>query len=229
MLAGAPSSADPLAVLNGANALALAAPDGGWEVLQYEEAELEGPGRWRLRGLYRGVGGTEPLIGDPTPAGTVFVGLDRGLIPIDFGETQVGLERSYRIGPASADIGAPSFAQAFWTYEGASLRPHAPVRVSLTPEGGDLRVRWIRRSRREADLWIAPETPLAEERERYRVRVRDADGAVVREAETSAPEWLYPAAQRTADGTDAGAVTVEVAQISAVVGAGPYGKGTFDG
>ena len=229
LFAGSFASVDERAFLNGANTLALAAPGGGWELLQFREAELVGPDEWRLAGLLRGVGGTETSIGDPTPEGSVVVALSGRLTPIEIGEALTGIERTYRIGPASVDLGNSAYAEARWTYVGAALTPHAPVRVTIRAEGDALRVSWIRRGRRDADVWVEAETPLFEAEERYRLRIRDGTGAILRTATSDVPEFLYEAAERTADGTESGPLTIEVAQISTATGPGHYGKASYDG
>jgi hypothetical protein len=96
-----------------------------------------------------------------------------------------------------------------------ALRPRAPVfgRVS-----GDV-VSWLRSPRYGGDSWEG-EPPLCEDYELYRVQVFDGE-VMVREAEVSAPAWVY--AERAADfpaGFSVGA-RVEIAQKSQVYGYGP--------
>ncbi|MEC9433025.1 MAG: glycoside hydrolase TIM-barrel-like domain-containing protein [Pseudomonadota bacterium] len=229
MLSGALSSADELAVYNGANLAALSSPLGGWELVQFRNAELVATNTYRLSGFLRGLGGTETLIGDPTPSGSMLVLLDNRLVGLNLGQAAVDVSRHYRIGPQSADIGDSSFAHAVWTWEGAPLKPHAPTMLRAERAGGgDVTVTWIRRGRRDADTWPAGETPLFEETERYRVRVRAPGGSVVRSAEVTSPSFVYTAAQQAGDGIGAVA-TFEIAQISAAVGPGHDGKVTIDG
>ena len=54
--------------------------------------------------------------------------------------------------------------------------------------------------------------PLAEESERYTVRVLDGD-RLVRGTEVAEPGWTYDAATIAADGTAGTIVTIEVAQV----------------
>ena len=56
---GGISSGSSLAVLNGANRLAVELPSGEWEILQFRDAELIGQDRYRLGYLLRGHRGTE--------------------------------------------------------------------------------------------------------------------------------------------------------------------------
>jgi hypothetical protein len=51
-----------LAVLNGANA-ALVDTEAGWELVQFEEAELVDEETWKLTRLLRGQQGSEPAMG----------------------------------------------------------------------------------------------------------------------------------------------------------------------
>lgn len=229
MLSGTLNSADELAVFNGANLAALATPEGAWELLQFRDATLVAPGVYELSRFLRGLGGTEASIADPTPTGATLVMLGPRLIGFEPGDGGIGLERHYRIGPAAADLGSDSYAHAVWTYAGAALKPHSPARVRAQRlETGDVRIDWIRRARRDSDVWPTGETPLFEERERYRLRILAPDGTQVREAETSAPGFLYTAAAQAADGIGPQAV-FKVAQISAAVGPGHEGKASIDG
>jgi len=62
--------------------------------------------------------------------------------------------------------------------------------------------------------------PLGEEHQAYVVQVRSGD-RVLREEIATTPEWTYSAAKRNEDGTD-GRFVIEVAQLSARYGTGPF-------
>jgi hypothetical protein len=128
--------------------------------------------------------------------------------------------RHWRIGPAGRPYDDPSYQHRVLAFAGEGLRPYRPCHLRLAEADGGLHARWIRRTRIDGDGWEAPEVPLGEEAERYLVRVT-ASGAVLREAQTEAPEWIYPADQRAAD-AGAGPRRIEVAQISARYGPGPF-------
>ena len=85
----------------------------------------------------------------------------------------------------------------------------------------NLRLSWIRRTRQGGDSWEG-DVPLSEQSERYRLSIYDG-ASIVRTVETTAPEYLYSAADITADfgaSPPTTSLTFAVAQISDVVGEG---------
>ena len=200
---GTLASVTDLALFAGANALAVEAAPGVWEVLQAGNAELIAPGRYRLSRLLRGQRGTEGAIGSPAPAGARVVVLDEALAPLPVPEAALGLEANWRFGPASKPVADRSYRQLGFTPEGVGLRPFSvahvrqPWRTARAP--GDLVIAWTRRSRAlAADSWTAAEAPLAEEREAYEVEVLDGT-SVVRTLATTTTSATYTAAQQLAD------------------------------
>ncbi|MEM9011820.1 MAG: glycoside hydrolase/phage tail family protein [Pseudomonadota bacterium] len=206
-------------VLNGANAAALRTGAGDWEVIQFREAVLEGPRRYRLRGLLRGQAGTDGVMPAVHEVGAEFVLLDGAPIQPDFATSARGLARNYRIGPASRSFDDPTYVHRVEAFDGVGLRPYAPVHLRAHREGGDLSLSWIRRTRIDGDSWQGADVPLGEESELYQVEIMVA-GTLVRTWMVSQPSALYGAAEQTADGAT-GAFDVAVAQISARFGAGP--------
>jgi hypothetical protein len=92
--------------------------------------------------------------------------------------------------------------------------------VRAVRQTGGVRIKWIRRTRRDGDSWAAGEVPLGEESEAYEVEVRSGS-TVVRALTTLTPEVLYPAASETADfGSAQASLSVRVYQLSATVGRG---------
>jgi hypothetical protein len=225
---GTLASVTDLALFARANALAVEASPGVWEVLQPGVAELIAPGRYRLSRLLRGQRGTEGAIGSPAPAGARVVVLDEALAPLPIPEAALGLEANWRFGPASKPVADRSSRQLGFTPEGVGLRPFSvghvrqPWRTARTP--GDLVIAWTRRSRAlAADSWTAAEVPLAEEREAYEVEVLDGT-AMLRTLATSTTSVTYTAAQQFADlGALLGpgdVLDLRIFQLSAFVGRG---------
>jgi hypothetical protein len=225
---GSLSSVTDVALFGGANALAVEAAPGVWEVLQFGVAELIAPGRYRLTRLLRGQRGTEGAMGAPAPAGARVVVLDETLTPLPVSEAALGLEANWRVGPAQKPVSDRSYRALSFTPEGVGLRPFSVGHVEQpwrrARESGDLVVRWTRRSRAlAADSWNAPEVPLAEETEAYEVEFLDG-ATLVRTLASTTASVTYTAAQQTTDwGTllaPGDTLNIRITQLSALVGRG---------
>jgi hypothetical protein len=211
-------------VLEGANAAAIRTPSGEWEIVQWRDAELVSPGRYRLSMLLRGQRGTEGAMGSPTPAGARFVLLDESLVRSTMAIGDRGRERIERYGPATMPLDDEAFAQRANTIHGIGLRPYAPVHVrgQIDHGTGDWHLGFVRRTRIDGDGWEAGDVPLAEESEAYRLEIlAEEGGAVLRTAELTAPSFTYTAAMQGADfGTVQATLFVRIAQLSRAFGAG---------
>jgi hypothetical protein len=189
----APETRSAGAVLNGANGVAVRG-GGGWEIVQFRDAELMDGGVWRLSGLLRGQQGTEAEMGALAGAAVVF--LDETLARLDVQAGERGLPMLWRAGPAGAPPGGNGFSEAAFTWHGAHDRPWAPAHLTVTAEDGGLRLRWIARTRRDGDRWdgeTQESDPL-----RFRVRVLEGEG-VVRALEVEAETATYGAADLATD------------------------------
>jgi hypothetical protein len=207
------------AFFGGANTAAIKTPD-GWEIIQFRTADLIAPSTWRLGGLLRGQGGTEHRMVGTLAAGARFLLLDEAVARIDLALGDLEVPYRWRIGPASRDIGHPDYGEWTARASGAALRPLSPVHVRARRDGGDLVVTWTRRTRLDGDGWALAEVPLGESEERYRIEVL-SDSAVVRTVEVTRPRFIYPQEEQIADfGSPQTVVTLRIAQMSAVVGAG---------
>jgi hypothetical protein len=179
-------SRDDDALIGGAN-LALI----GSELLQFGAAQSLGGNRFRLSRLLRGRRGTEWAI-DGHLAAEPFLLVDPDtLVRLDAqpwaidGQVLVLASGVGDVGPATASS----------PVDGRSLAPPSPMHLgaALLP-GGDVEIRWARRSR-QGWVWASgADTPLGEEVERYALRRR------VRPADRERPRPLYlcggPAARR---------------------------------
>jgi hypothetical protein len=178
LYSGTLESVTDIALLGGANALAVETGSGQWEIVQAGAAELIAPGRYRLTRLLRGQRGTEGAMVSMVPTGARVVVLDTTLASLPISEADLGLPWNWRIGPASKPVSYETFVATTFTPEGAGLRPFSvahveqPWRIARSP--GDLTIRWTRRSRSlAADTWGAGDVPLAEDSEAYEVEILD--------------------------------------------------------
>jgi hypothetical protein len=225
--AGQLAAAEAEAVLNGANVAAIGSGgDGDWEVIQFAGATLVGDGLWEIGLRLRGQQGTDGVMPEVWPEGSLFVLLDGAPGQIELPVSARGLARHYRVGPARRSVDDPSYVEKVLAFQGVGLRPYAPAQLRAVADGGDLQVAWVRRTRIDGDSWEGIEVPLGETSEVYLLRVRHA-GGVLREETLGAPGFTYTAAMRSADapGTP---FTIEVAQLSDRVGPGPFARIEID-
>jgi hypothetical protein len=227
LAAGQLAGAEPGVALNGANLAAVGSgDDGDWEVIQFAEAALVGENEWEIGLRLRGQQGTDGVMPEAWPAGSLFVLLDGAPVQIDLPAAARGLARHYRVGPARRSVDDPSYVARELAFRGVGLRPYVPAHLRARTDGGDVAVGWIRRTRIDGDSWEGIEVPLGEASEAYLLRVVDAGG--LRRAETlGVAAFTYTAAMRAADGT-AAPFTIEVAQLSDRFGPGPFARIEID-
>ncbi|MDU8911062.1 glycoside hydrolase TIM-barrel-like domain-containing protein [Aestuariicoccus sp. MJ-SS9] len=219
------------ALLSGANVLAIGdGSAGNWEILQFRDAEMISEGTWLVSHRLRGQFGTDAVIPEVWPAGSKAVVLDGTPVQIALAAGQRRQARHYRIGPAKRAVDDPTYVYEVHAFDGNGLRPYRPAHLRVqsiaspyydsdTP-GLDALVTWIRRTRIDGDDWTLTEVPLGEESEAYLLRVSQ-NGVLRREVELTAPVWFYSSNMRTADGVVPG-YQIEVAQVSARYGTGPF-------
>jgi hypothetical protein len=213
------ASVSLIKMLSGANVAAVQYPTGAWEVVQFETATLIAAHTYELCNLLRGQAGTESVMA-ALSAGAPVVILGTGLTRLELSAGEVGLPMTWRIGPASRDLGSQDFIEASHTFLGVGARPLSPVHVRGKRSGGDLNLSWIRRTRSGGDSWTAAEVPLAEDTEAYEADIM-AGATVKRTLVSGTPGTVYTAAQQIADfGALQASITVRVHQISAVWGRG---------
>lgn len=193
------------ALIRGANLCAL-----GRELLQFGRAELLAPGHYRLSRFVRGWRGTEWAM-----AGHA---VDERFVLIDPARLRqiatTAADAGQLIEMRASGLGDASPAEAVLAVDGRAILPPSPVHPSTFEGAGDLHVAWTRRSRL-GWLWRdLADAPLVEEREAYRVTIM-AGSAMLRETETGAPSWIYPAADRTADlfASDGEPLRIEIRQL----------------
>ncbi|GAB5446703.1 baseplate multidomain protein megatron [Gymnodinialimonas sp.] len=220
---GSLSSSELQAVLAGANAAAIGSgEDDTWEVMQFADATLVAPDVWEIGLRLRGQQGTDAVMPEVWPAGSIFVLLDSAVGQVDLASTARGLERYWRVGPSRRSVDDASYTEKVLAFQGIGLRPYSPVHLRAPREGAGRDVSWIRRSRIDADTWDGTDVPLGEASEQYILRITDAT-AIRREVVLSAPSFTYTDAMRASDGTLSD-YSIEVAQVSERFGAGPIAR-----
>ncbi len=201
-------------VLAGANLAVI-----GDELVQFVSVEALGARRFRLSGLLRGRRGSEAAATAHT-GGERFVLLDPvALLPFDAPVGRIGGTLMFKaVGPGDPAGGVPVVTTQV---TGQALRPLGPVHVrGSRAGGGDIDIRWTRRSRQGFDWIDGADAPLGEESERYELTIGSA-GPVLRTSTAFEPRFTYIAADQTADfGGPVVDVDVRIAQTSALTGPG---------
>jgi hypothetical protein len=219
--AGSLASCSLEALLNGENLAAVGDGSiGNWEVIQFLNAVPVAPDVWEISGCLRAQCGTDAALPPVWPAGCLFVLLGPAVRQISLRESEVGLPRTYRVGPLARGYADPDAVQrvdAFWAI---GRRPYRVAHLRRTESGTTHRFGWIRRTRLDGDGWRIVEVPLGEAIEAYRLIVSVA-GVAVRQVDLGVPEFDYTAEMREADGVT-GAYRLEVAQLSESFGPGPF-------
>jgi hypothetical protein len=217
---GALSAIDDEAALAGRNLFALQGTDGRWEILSAARAEMIGERTYRLSRFLRGLAGSEAEAGRAVPVGSLLVKLDEAVVPLTTSLQDLGQTWRYRVGPAGRDHADPAVAEIVATAGREALRPLSPVHPSAHRDAGGIRLDWLRRTRRNGDSWEAIDVPLAEDAERYEIDIL-RDGVVVRTLASTQPSILYGNAEELADfGGPQSALSLRIAQMSAVAGRG---------
>ena len=216
------SSASEGAVLSGANAAAVQADNGEWELIQFLNATLIAAGRWRLSGLLRAQGGSDIAMRAGASAGQPFVLLDGTPQRADVSASERGLPLTWRAAAAGTTSEGVSSTDLSAVWSGIALRPWAPCQLSaVRTRTGDIALSWIRRARLYGDP-LDGEPPLSEESEVYQVEILTPAGGLVRVLSPTTASAVYAAADQKTDfgGPAPAGVSVIVSQGSAIYGFG---------
>ncbi|MBN8532651.1 MAG: glycoside hydrolase/phage tail family protein [Rhizobiales bacterium] len=218
--AGALSSVSAEAALAGINAVGVTGSDGLTEIVLFKHAELIAARTYRISGLVRGLGLSEKAAGRNVSAGAFCFLLDDAVIDVGLGIDRIGRVVELAVVPFGRDIADPASVRQTQNITGLTYRPLAPVHAKARREAGGVRISFIRRTRAGGDSWDLFEVPLGEDREEYRLEIRQGN-TVKREASLSVPEFLYPSSDEMADfGSVQTMISVSIAQVSTRVGPG---------
>jgi hypothetical protein len=197
-------------VLNGANA-ALVETEGGWELVQYREAELVDVETYKLSLLLRGQQGSDDSMAAGAAAGAHILFLTGAEQRLDVADWERSLELEWRAWRNTPDDDAAWSSEQ--EYRPVAARMWSPAHFSWRRSGADIELSWIRRARKGGDAW-APGEPPHEAPEAYRVRVLHG-GDVVREWDVASPSATYAAGEQATDFPAGGEALIETAQLGA--------------
>ncbi len=217
LIGGTLESVTEAQMLNGAN-IAAYGVNGRWEILRFQNATLNGDGTYTIDTFWRGDKGTEWSTGLHA-ANDIFVLMtDPDLAFIGMPTDSIGQPRDYRAITAGTDI--DSAASQSFTYSGVNLETLSGVHPAGTRSAGDLTINWQRRTRVGGAWRDYVDASLGESVQAYEVDIMS--GATVnRTLSASTPSVLYTSAMQVIDfGSPQASVTVNIYQLSAIVGRG---------
>ena len=201
-------------VLAGGNRLAVETPR-GWEVLQFANARLTAPRRYRLSKLLRGQMGTNFVMVSRLAANAKILLLNTAVQPLPLDANALGAQLRLRHGPTHQSISEYGWQTSTFTPQRIALKPFSPVHLKLKKQSnGDWQFTWIRRSRIGGDDWSLPEIPLGETEEIY-ILYFYRSARLIRQEEVRATNYTYTAAQLRTDNAGNQGMVLGVAQIGA--------------
>ncbi|CAN1509821.1 Tip attachment protein J [Rhabdaerophilaceae bacterium] len=217
---GALASISEEAALAGDNALLVLDNAGLMEAILFREAILIGPRHYRLSGLLRGLGLSEPAAGRSVPSGATCLFLDNALVDLGLGRDAIGSVLDLAVLPSGRDVLDPATTRQTVLLAGSVLKPRSPVHARARRESGGTRISFVRRARFGGDSWDLYEVPLGEDREEYILQIYNGP-SVRRSVTLQAPSYFYSNADELADfGNAQGQLELAIAQVSAQVGPG---------
>ncbi|WP_017930158.1 baseplate multidomain protein megatron [Robiginitomaculum antarcticum] len=202
------ASVEELDVLSGGNALALETLQ-GWEIIQFQYAQLIAPRTYRLSRFLRGQAGSDYAMAANLAAGARLVILNDAAQPLALSNELAGTTVTLQV-----YTGDRAMQKIEVDYTAAHLKPLSPVYLRATETPGSLNISWLRRGRSGADSWAGTDIPLGEETEQYSVTVIKND---VRLAQYLMPQHAFSMPMQNLPDRP---FQIAVAQLSMVIGAG---------
>ncbi len=200
----------------------------GSELIHFRTATLLSAGNYRLSGLLRGRRGTDGYVSTHAAAERFALLAIPGTLRVGNALAETGIPLYYK----AVSNGTTIAVTAYQTLTNAAkgLLPLSPVHVGGGKQSNDdFIITWVRRTRLDGGWRPLVDAPLGESSEEYRVYIYD--GATLKRILTVYAETAtYTAAQQTTDfgaPVAAGALTIEVCQMSASVGLGTFRAATL--
>jgi hypothetical protein len=213
-------------VLNGANLCAIQNADGDWELIQFQNAELQSGNQWKLSRLLRGQFGTEHAMRAPVAENAPWVLIDANVVRSTLPLGLRNILHQWKYGPSTKPITDTTYVKETFTPAAVGLKPYAPVHLAAhwdTAYLGDITLEWIRRTRYGGDSWEGVEVPLNEESELYDLEIYNGVGTTLLRTVTglTSPTYTYTEAMQIADyGFETNYLQFKVYQISQAYGRG---------
>lgn len=194
--------------------------NGRWEIVRFQNADLQADGTYIISGFVRGERGTEWSTGLHA-AGDFFILLDdpdNAFIGMTAGS--ISAESLYR--PVTSGSTVDDAIDVNFTYRGVNLECLSPVYAKGSRDGSsNFTGTFTRRSRLSGSWWAnGIQSPVGESSESYEVDVMSGS-TVKRTIAVTSPSFTYSAANQTTDfGSAQSSITFRIYQLSELVGRG---------
>ncbi len=202
-------------VLSGGNRMAIKNAL-GWEIIQFQKAELIAPQIYQLSHLLRGQFGSDGVMAAQVPAGADCVLLDEAVQPLPLSLNDMSEELVVHAGPVERMPTDYSWQILRHHVQRIAARPLAPVHIHLSRMTGGCQIKWIRRNQIGGDDWQAPDIPLDGVLNLYELRFYAGTdkSKPVRVQRVQGTAYFYADAHYKTDHRR-GSLTLEIAQIGA--------------
>ncbi len=195
---------------------------GRWEVVRFCSIQ-DG----KVKGILRGTRGTDTVVGSHH-VNDYFIPIVGSVLTEIRDAELIGTFERYKAVTATQSVdNSKEFSNKI---EAASLKPWTPVNIKVIRESNDdLTITWTRRDRKNSS-WGQPELVNSEGSLKFDLEIY-LDVEIVRTAaELIEASYTYVAADQISDGLelDAETITLQIFQLSEVVGRGFGRKGTFN-
>ncbi len=222
LLGGKLSSISEIALLAGGNQAILQNSEGGWEILQFKNAELIGDKQYRLTQLIRGKFGSDKEMRATINSGARFIILDEKIAKFTIDDDEILSDILVKYGPSSRPIDDISYSQSMLKHQAINLLPFAVCHVKAFKNGDDILLEWVRQTRFGGENWALNQVALNDAPEQYEVEIWAVNGSEkLRLTSVTEPIVSYSATQQVEDfGGLSNYFKVKIYQISAQFGRG---------
>ena len=213
---GSFESVPRLSVLNGVNIIALESNNGSHELIQFEHADLQSDGSWKLSRLLRAQLGTEDEMLAGSFVGSNVILLDQTIYPLELKDSEIGIVQNWRAGPARDNVSAATYTNVTHQHNRRSDKLFNPVHLrSNKTSDGTYNISWVRRGRINADSWDGVDIPLDAQAEQYLVKILDTSGSLKREVITLTSNFSYENEMHNEDfGGESPSFQIKVSQLN---------------
>lgn len=206
------------ALLAGGNLLAVAAKNGAYEIIQFQNATELSSDQWMLSDLVRAQAGTDDAMRAGAAVGADVVLINDAITSLDLDSSELAIELNWRVSAQSfsnAQIPVTSFAGGI-----RANTPISPVHLRAYRTSDGIQLSWIRRSRYQADSWLGTDVPIDEDSLSFQVQIMQND-QILRSATVSDSQYLYANADEISDfGAQQSEISFSVYQLGGLIATG---------